>query len=174
MLKQASLMGLLFLADKAIYFYRLKIPLRHLQKEVEKQFPLEKQKYFFAVSLVNPVVKLNAAENKIGIEITVRVNAPGNFTAQWHGLIEGCLHYDRQQGAFYLSQLRFHADRDKGELNKYSTYVLALVGTILDNIFAVTPVFKLHEDSLKHALARLLFKTITVAKDSLVIRFSLY
>lgn len=174
MLKQVSLLCLLFIADKAIYFYKLKIPLTRLQKAVERKFPIEKSKYFLTVSLTSPTIKLNAAKNRIGIEFIIVIKAPINIIARWHGLIDGCLTYNRRQGAFYFSQLKFHADRDEQGLDKYNTLVLSIVETVLDNLLAVTPIYELREESLKHALARLLFKEVTVQKDGLIVRFSLY
>jgi hypothetical protein len=172
--KKLPLFGLLVLANKAINFYKLKIPLSDLQKQIEKNFPIQKKKYFFLMTLMDPLVKLDAKKNRVGIIFTTYINTSGGVIASWRSLIDGHLHYDRETGAFYLSELKIHSN-EKGEIaDTPAASVLYFVERMLNVFFSDVPIYQLSDDNLKHILARLLLKTISVQEDKLVITFNLY
>jgi hypothetical protein len=172
--KKLPLFGLLVLANKAVNFYKLKIPVSDLQKRIEKSFPIQKKKYFLSVTLADPVVKLDAEKNRVGIIFTTYLHTSGQVTASWRSLIDGHLHYDREAGAFYLSELKIYSN-ERGESSDSSTpSVLYFVEKILNMFFSDVPIYKLDDNNLKHILARLLLKTIKVHKENLVITFNLY
>jgi hypothetical protein len=173
-LKKLPLFGLLVLANKAVNFYKLKIPLSDLQKQIVKNFPIQKEKYFLLITLADPVVKLDAEKNRVGIIFTTSVNTAGHVTASWRSLIDGQLHYHREAGAFYLSELKIY-NNEKGESSDTpAASVLYFMETMLNMFFLDVPIYRLDDKNLKHILARLLLKTISVQKEKLVITFNLY
>jgi hypothetical protein len=165
---------LLVLANKAVNFYKLKIPLSDLQKQVEKNFPIQKKKYFLLITLMDPLVKLDAKRNRVGIIFTTHLNTPGGAIASWRSLIDGYIHYDRETGAFYLSQLKIHSNEKGESVDTPTVSVLYFVESMINLFFSDVPIYKLSDDNLKHILTRLLLKTISVQENKLVITFNLY
>jgi hypothetical protein len=172
--KKLPLYGLLVLANKAVNFYKLKIPLSDLQRQIEKSFPIQKEKYFLLVTLADPVVKLDAEKNRVGIIFTTYLHTAGHMTGSWRSLMDGHLHYDREAGAFYLSELKIYSN-EKGEVSDTPVAsVLYFVEKMLNMFFSDVPVYRLEDNNLKHTLTRLLLKTITVHEENLIITFNLY
>lgn len=173
-LKKLPLLGLLVLANKAVNFYKLKIPLSDLQKQIEKSFPIQREKYFLLLRLADPMVRLDAEKNRVGILFTTYLNTMGHMTGSWRSSIDGHLHYDREAGAFYLSELKIHSN-EKGEVSDTPVAsAFYFVEKILNVFFSDVPIYTLDDNNLKHILARLLLKKITVQEENLVITFNLY
>lgn len=166
--------GLLVLANKAINFYKLKIPLVALQRQIEKSFPIQKRKYFLLITLMDPVVVLNAERNRVGIIFTTVLNTSGRMTASWRSLIDGKLHYNREAGAFYLSELKIYSNETGESTDTPAASVLYFVEKMLNIFFADVPIYRLEDKNLIHIFARLLLKTVSVQKEKLVITFNLY
>jgi hypothetical protein len=170
-----ALAPLLTVASKVLAaFYKIEIPLADIQRAIQKQFPIEKEKYWLLITLCDPVVRLNEGDNRIGIELTLRLRVPGNVSHQWRGLIEGRLEYNREKGEFYFFDPTLHQIHLDGSLRRYKNSVLTLVEALLEKAFSTTPVYKLNQEDFKHLLARLLLKSVTVQKDQIVAELGLY
>lgn len=172
---ELTLAGLLTVAKQALTpFYTIKIPLVAIQSVIAQQFPIEKEKYWLAITLCDPLVKLNESENKIGIELTLRLTIPGNVSNEWRGLIEGRLEYDREKGEFYFLDPTIHQMHLDGSLKRYKNAILMIAEPVLEKVFSATPVYKLDQENFKHLLARLLLKSVTIQKEAIVVELGLY
>ena len=170
-----ALASLLTVASKVLAtFYKIEIPLADIQRVIQKQFPIEKEKYWLLITLCDPVVRLNESDNRIGIELTLRLRVPGNVSYQWRGLIEGHLEYNREKGEFYFFDPTLHQIHLNGSLRRYKNSVLTIVEALLEKVFSTTPVYKLNQENFKHLLAKLLLKSVSVQKNNIVVELSLY
>jgi hypothetical protein len=167
--------GLLTAAKQALTpFYSIKIPLAAIQLVIENQFPIEKKKYGLTITLRDPLVRLNESENKIGIELTLRLTIRANVSNEWRGLIQGRLDYDREKGEFYFLDTTIHQMHPDGSLKRYKNAVLMIVEPLLEKVFSTTPVYTLDQENFQHLLARLLLKSVTIQQNAIVVEFGLY
>lgn len=171
-LKRLALTGLLMLTNKAVSFYRWEIPLTELQRAVEDKFPISKEKYLLSITLCDPLVNLEEANNRIGIEFTIDIDTAGNFRATWRGAVYGSPHYDREKGEFYLLDLKVHRLDDTRPRPRHVGY--ALLEAMLNNVFSSTPILRLQEGNVKHALAKLLVKSVIIGKEKVIVELGLY
>ena len=170
-----ALAGLLTVANRALKtFYKIRIPRDAAQRIIEARFPIRREKYGFALSLTEPQVRLNASANRIGIEISLRVTLPGGASQEWRGLIEVRLHYQREQGAFFLLEPVLRPLDPSAAGPSPRNVVLKIAEAALDSVLSATPVYTLNQNNFKHLLAQLLLKSVTVEPDHLRVELSLY
>jgi hypothetical protein len=170
-----TLAVLVIAANKALTtFGKIRIPAATIQSLIEQKFPVQMEQYWLTLALCNPLVKLDESANKIGIELTLRLTAPGNICSEWRGLVEGRLDYNREKGEFYFLEPVLQLADIQGFFGKYQNLILSMAGILLTGIFATTPVYKLNQEDYKQVLTRLLLKSVTVQKDQLLIELSLY
>ena len=172
--KRQFLDHFLLAASKAVArFYTFSIPLSHLQHKVSQQFPLEKTNPWLPVRLLDPVVRLDEAANRIGIELTLRLQTLGDLTLQWRGLVDGCLEYRRETGGFYLLNPNLCRLRLDGAPSRYQSITRTITGILLDKVFATTPIYQLDNTKFQHSITKLLLKSMTIKKDKILIELGL-
>lgn len=173
-LKNVAVTGLVMLAHQALSFYRVSIPLPQLQRAIAGQFPVERRNLLLTVSLLHPVITLDEAANRVGLALTIQLTASGTVVAHWRGHLDGTLEYQQKSGAFYLAQSQLRGIDTNGNLTEFRGTVQRLIETVLAQLFAATPIYRLERDNVQHVLARLLLKSVTVKQDRLVVQLGLY
>ena len=171
-----TLSVLVIVANKALTtFCKIRVPAATIQNLLKQKFPVQMEQYLLTLTLCDPVVRLNESANKIGIELTLRLTVPGNIiSSEWRGLVEGRLDYDRDKGEFYLLEPALQLVDVGGLLAGYQNLVLSMAGILLNQLFSITPIYKLDQENFRHLLAKLLLKSVTVHKDQILIELGLY
>ena len=170
-----TLTVLVIAANRALTtFGKIRVPATTIQNLIEPKFPIQMEQYWLTLALCNPLVKLNESANKIGIELTLRLSAPGNIGSEWRGLVEGRLDYNREKGEFYFLEPVLKLADIEGFFAQYQNLILTMAGTLLTGLFAATPIYKLDQEDFRHLLTKLLLKSVTVHKDQLLIELGLY
>jgi hypothetical protein len=140
---------------------------------VSQQFPLEKTNYWLTVRLSDPIVKLDEAANRIGVELTICLQTLGNISFQWRGLIDGRLEYRRKTGGFYLLNPNLCHLRLDGAPSRYQSITRTIIGVLLDKVFATTPIYQLDTTKFQHSLTKLLLKSMTIKNDKILVELGL-
>ncbi|MCP5196007.1 MAG: DUF1439 domain-containing protein [Gammaproteobacteria bacterium] len=156
---------------RALWFpsYTVRIPEATLQRLLESRFPLEKTRYGCTLAVRDPVVRLQAGDGTVGLEVTLQATLPGGFRPAWRGWITLRLDYQRDQGAFYLRDPRLQSPDFPGMLAGYAKPVLTLIGLALDPVLAATPVYTFDLADYRHRWARMFLKSVTVRDGQLLL-----
>jgi hypothetical protein len=172
--KKLAVTGLVVIAHQALSCYRISIPLTRMQRAIAGQFPVERRNALVTVTLLDPVITLDEAANRVGLALTIQLAATGAIVARWRGHLDGTLEYRQQPGAFYFAHPQLRRMDTNGKPAEFRGTVRRLIETILDQLFALTPIYRLERDNVQHVLARLLLKSVTVKRDRLVVQLGLY
>jgi hypothetical protein len=122
---------------------------------------------------LDPVVRLDEAANRVGIELTLHLQTFGDLTLQWRGLVDGRLEYRRETGGFYLLNPNLHRLRLDGAPSRYQSITRTITGILLDKVFATTPIYQLDTTKFQHSLTKLLLKSMKIKNDKILIELGL-
>jgi hypothetical protein len=172
-LKERAYHGLKKVTDRLLSNYALRIPLQHIQSQVAGQFPITREKYLLTMEMKDPLVKLDDINNRIGMEVTIDLKAPGNLKASRRAFIHGRLEYRRAAGELYLTELRVEHPADGGWLEQYLSVVETLAKAAINLQMNHTPIYTLDRSQPVQALLHAVVKTIKVQGDNVVIEFGL-
>ncbi len=145
-----------------------------LQQTIASVMPLENTKFFVTVNLADPKIELQAGSDEISISSRVSARIPGDLQGSGFGRISGKIHYDAQQGAFYLQQPRlreFHIDNLPAA---YAAEVRDIAQSILQSTLVDQPVYTLNDANLKERLTRASLKSVKVKDGKLLVELAPY
>jgi len=154
------------------HFLEFKIPLAQIQQEIETEFPVERNKYSFSMTLFDPVVRLDELANRIGVELTIAMRAPFKFNLQWRGLFHGRLEYRRKSGEFYIVNMQIQKIGADGLPSQYKNIVLSTAEKLLDRAMAEAPIYQLDRANWQHSIAKLLVKSVVIKQDGILVEMS--
>lgn len=153
--------------------YRLALSEKDLQEKLGQHFPIRKQKYLITLTLFNPEVVLHELRNRIGIRVGLTLNLPGGLMAQGYIETDGEIIYVASEGAFYLTSPDITALKIHPLPSNYLKPVRYMIRVALTRLFAETPIFRFRDNSIRHRMARQVFKNIEIRKGKLRVNFHL-
>ncbi|MBT3725065.1 MAG: DUF1439 domain-containing protein [Gammaproteobacteria bacterium] len=135
--------------------------------------PLEKNIYLVTVILSYPVIDLTGGNNLIGIFCHLDVLMPGGIKAFGMGKITGTLSYNPDLGEIFLNNPEISILKIQHVSENLMPIIQKVLLIIANKLLSKHPVYKLTSNKLKHKLAMLTLKSITVANQKLLLEFSI-
>ena len=153
--------------------YRFALSDADLQEKLGPLFPIRMQKYLITVTLLDPQVELHELHNRIGIRVAIDIILPGGIRTHGHIRTDSHLVYSRAEGAFYLDAPNISALEIHPLPGIYLKPVRFMIGSMLKRFFREHPVYRFRGNSLRHRLARGVFKDFEIKRGKLRVNFHL-
>ena len=166
---------ILFLSQTTMAFtYTLEIPEAELQKKIVGMMPLEKKKFFFTITLSDPVVELIERDNKVGVFTHIKVVGPKGIQGMGRTKITGSLSYESEKAEFFFKNMVIeNLEIDKIQ-DKYIPKIQGIVQLVARKMLAKRPVYRLKDNNVKHKLAKAVLESIKVKDKKLWVELSLF
>ena len=153
--------------------YRITINESTLESWIQTFFPLETGRPGLSLRLENPKIRLYEPENRIHLFTDLVIQLPGKIVAPGHMEMAGTLIYASAEGAFFIDNPEICQFSVLSIPPRYLKPVQLLLSGILTAYIADTPIYKFQESSIKHRLAKTVFKTVEIHNGSLKVKFAL-
>ncbi len=142
-----------------------------LQREVDRKFPIEKRELVAVVRLSEPRVLLNEGSDRIGLGVTVTLEAPGIKPLSGHIEADGEVHYDPEQGTLFLDYARLEKLEAKGLSERDAKLAQEILNPLLNSALAHIPLYRLNPNDPRQARLRGTVKSLKVESGRVVIKF---
>ena len=167
----AILLGMLFSFNAAAY--SIELSKDDLQQQVSLYFPLEQATPLSKLTYSNPVVILNPNTNRIGLEVTIRIEVPGMLAVEGRGQIDGNLEYRQQTQQFYLHDPKLTNVRLANSSYELAGAVQQIVTNISQQSLPLILVYDLKDDDLRQKMAKSVMKSVTVKEGRVYLELEL-
>ncbi len=167
----AMLLGMLFSFNAAAYSVELSKD--DIQQQVNRYFPLEQATPLSKLSYSNPVVILNPSTNRIGLEVSIRIEVPGILPVEGRGQIDGNLEYRQQTQQFYLHDPKLTNVRFANSSHELASVVQQIVTNISQQSLPLILVYDLKDDDLRQKMAKSVMKAVRVKEGKIYLDLEL-
>lgn len=135
-----------------------------LQEALEKRFPVEKTHLkLFTFRYSNPVVKLEEGTDRIHAGVDAEASfSSGGEPLSGTARISGTLRYDPATGEFRLADSRVEQLDIAGFPERHRALLKAVATFLLKERLDDHPVYRLEATDFKHAVARVILKSVEV------------
>lgn len=146
-----------------------------LQERVDEAFPEERRHLALArVVLSEPRVNLFEGSDRIHFGLRARVSVTGvGEVLDGSGTISGTIRYEPDEAAFFFDDIRIE-ELDTGDLSqRYEEPVREGAAVAAREALRRQPVYRLQDDDLRQAAARLILRDVRVVDGRLRIRLGM-
>ncbi len=167
----AILLGMLFSFNATAY--SIELSKDDLQQQVSLYFPLVQATPLSKLTYSNPVVILNPNTNRIGLEVTIRIEVPGMLPVEGRGQIDGNLEYRQQTQQFYLHDPKLTNVRLANSSYELAGAVQQIVTNISQQSLPLILVYDLKDDDLRQKMVKSVMKSVTVKEGKVYLDLEL-
>ena len=152
--------------------YTLELTRDQVQTAVEHYFPVEHTTPYATVTLYRPLVFLDRASSRIGLELTLLADVPGVMAGKGQGAIDGDLEYRQETGEFYLRDPKIR----RLDLEDFPPDVAASVQQTIQGLMRqslpVILVYKLKDNDIGQRLTKQILSSVAVRNGKLVLELT--
>lgn len=152
------------------FSYTVRLTEDQLQAQIDTIMPIEKKQLMTTIRIFEPQLELVPDTNQIGIAVSLEAIAPGGLKGAAHGRLLGSIRYEKEQGAFYISDpelAHLHFKRVPDSLNKEITRVVQLALVQALNRY---PVYRFNDKDGRQKMAKSMLESVTVDDEVLLIK----
>jgi len=155
--------------------YTVKISQEKLQNNISKRFPIQQNVMMGSIALNSPIIKFPKDKNKLVTGLSFEYKPP--FFPKQSGLIEvgGGIKYDKKSASFFLKNPSIESMKFNNiSLGKMVPSSLKnMMSSLLSEIFAKYPIYKIQDDSLKGKLYKKALQKVEIKDSSLQLTLGL-
>ena len=157
----------------SVFAYTIDILQNDIQEKVSAIMPFTHKKHLVIGTLSNPLVELKGDTNQVCVLADISIAVARDLRATGNGKVCGILTYRTEESSFFLTDVHV-TDLIVNRLPRaYLPVAQEIVTVAAIKAFTNLPLYTF-KDSLKHRLAKSLFKSIEVKTDKLVLTFELF
>ena len=160
-------------ACSGIYSKKIVFTRQELQEKVASEFPLKKRTSLVAVNFLNPRILLARESDRIGISLDMEVSAPGFKAVTGHLEADGGLEYRPDSGEFVFTEGRVLTFELADIPTAYSRAIEQVGAKLVKTYLSDLTLYRLKQDNFKHALAKLVLKSVAVENGEVVVEIGL-
>ena len=152
----------------------IRITKEQIQTRLEKQFPYEKKHLIlFKTVLAEPRVLLEKGNDFIGFGCSISVFLTGVETLKSKFYAETDIHYNPEERAVYLTNLKLKKFELRGLPPETEKIVRKIVSKAALETLTSAPVYRLGNKSTQEKIAGAIFKDIEIRDGEVVLAFGL-
>jgi hypothetical protein len=153
--------------------FTIEITQQQIQTQVQSRFPVQKSYLVANVTLSDPKVVLKDNSDRVFVGATVTVNVPTQRPGTGSTMMSGKVVYDKEQGAFTLSDMKVEELKIQGVSDKSVGQAREVVSTVGAEVLNRFPIYKLDQNDRAQKLAKGFLKSVDVAGGKLRITLGL-
>ena len=165
--------ALVLSACSGIYSKKIVFTRQELQEKVASEFPLKKRTSLVTVNFLNPRILLSQESDRIGISLDMEVSAPGFKAVTGHLEADGGLEYRPDSGEFVFTEGRVLTFELADIPTAYSRTIEQVGAKLVKTYLSDLTLYRLKQDNFKHALAKLVLKSVAVENGEVVVEIGL-
>ncbi|MEM8771732.1 MAG: DUF1439 domain-containing protein [Pseudomonadota bacterium] len=148
-----------------------------LRERLDAQLPWS-ERYFtiFDVTIDNPRIDLIEGADRFSGGVDARLDIAlydEPFPLQGAVDLSGAVRYARDEGAFYLTDLKVEKVRIAGIPDRFANTANDAISKAIAAFYKSRPIYRLDEATTSHQAARLLLKDVTVKDEHLIVTLAL-
>lgn len=171
---KAIFLALLLSASSLVGAQDIVFTRAELQQELQTRMPLVQRTGLFDLTLSDPVVELKALEQRLQIRTAVLVSTTLGGAIRGEVTVDGKLRYKNSNHSFYIDEPKIQDLQVDGMPEDLQAQLKLLAQDLLLHSLTDKPIYRLKDDNVQEALARMMLKSIRIEEDSVLASLSLF